>query len=206
MSNCKKCGNEFEPSKGLVSYCSLRCRNSRSFSEASRLKKSIANKDKHYVERKLINCGWCETEFKTIASRPRTYCSFLCKQRGVGRKGGLASSTSQNKRSKNEIYFSELCYTKFNDVITNQPIFNGWDADIIIPSIKLAILWNGIWHYKQITKSHSLKQVQNRDRIKLLEISKYGYTPYIIKDMGQYNKQFVETEFDKLIEYISKLI
>jgi hypothetical protein len=153
MSNCKKCRNEFEPSKGLVSYC-----------------------------------------------------SFLCKQRGVGRKGGLASSTSQNKRSKNEIYFSELCYTKFNDVITNQPIFNGWDADIIIPSIKLAILWNGIWHYKQITKSHSLKQVQNRDRIKLLEISKYGYTSYIIKDMGQYNKQFVETEFDKLIEYISKLI
>jgi hypothetical protein len=44
MSNCKKCGNEFEPSKGLVSYCSLNCRNSRSFSEDSKLKKSIANK------------------------------------------------------------------------------------------------------------------------------------------------------------------
>jgi 5-methylcytosine-specific restriction endonuclease McrA len=27
--NCKKCGNEFEPSKGLLSYCSMSCRNSR---------------------------------------------------------------------------------------------------------------------------------------------------------------------------------
>lgn len=27
--NCKKCGNEFEPSKGLTNYCSMSCRNSR---------------------------------------------------------------------------------------------------------------------------------------------------------------------------------
>jgi 5-methylcytosine-specific restriction endonuclease McrA len=29
MENCKKCGNEFYPQKGLKSYCSLSCRNSR---------------------------------------------------------------------------------------------------------------------------------------------------------------------------------
>ena len=44
MNMCKKCGTEFKPSKGLVSYCSLKCRNSRNFSEESKLKKSIANK------------------------------------------------------------------------------------------------------------------------------------------------------------------
>jgi hypothetical protein len=31
--NCKKCGNEFEPSKGLLSYCSMSCRNSRERSD-----------------------------------------------------------------------------------------------------------------------------------------------------------------------------
>jgi hypothetical protein len=44
MKTCKKCGNEFEPSKGLVSYCSLKCRNSRIQSDTVRLKKSLANK------------------------------------------------------------------------------------------------------------------------------------------------------------------
>ena len=29
MEKCKKCGNEFIPQKGLISYCSLACRNSR---------------------------------------------------------------------------------------------------------------------------------------------------------------------------------
>ena len=29
MKNCKKCDEEFEPSKGLIDYCSLACRNSR---------------------------------------------------------------------------------------------------------------------------------------------------------------------------------
>lgn len=31
--NCKKCNAEFEPTKGLLNYCSISCRNSRSFSE-----------------------------------------------------------------------------------------------------------------------------------------------------------------------------
>lgn len=44
MKTCKKCGTDFKPSKGLVSYCSLKCRNSRTFSEESKQKKRDANK------------------------------------------------------------------------------------------------------------------------------------------------------------------
>lgn len=44
MKKCKKCENEFEPIKGLVSYCSLACRNSRSWTDADKLKKSISAK------------------------------------------------------------------------------------------------------------------------------------------------------------------
>ena len=78
-------------------------------------------------------------------------------------------------------------------------MFNGWDADVIIEDIKTAILWNGKWHYVQLTEKHSVKQVQNRDSIKIEEIIKSGYTPYIIKDMGKYNPAFVEEEFNKFI-------
>lgn len=74
------------------------------------------------------------------------------------------------KRSKNEKKFCELCEKYFNNVEHNKPIFNGWDADIIIHDYKIAILWNGAWHYKQISKSSSLVQIQNRDVIKMNEI------------------------------------
>jgi hypothetical protein len=62
----------------------------------------------------------------------------------------------------------------------------------------LAILWNGNWHHKKLYKKHSLKQVQNRDRIKIKEIMEYDYEPYIINDYGKHNKLFVEEEFEKL--------
>lgn len=112
---------------------------------------------------------------------------------------GKLSAVSQSRRSKNEIHFANLCKTKFGEIKTNKPMFNGWDADIILPQQKIAILWNGVWHRKKITKQHSVKQVQNRDKIKLKEIQKCGYTPYVIEDNGGKNKSFVETEFNKLL-------
>lgn len=109
---------------------------------------------------------------------------------------------SENRRSKNEKYFCELCEKHFKNVKHNEPIFNGWDADIIIEDAKIAVLWNGKWHYQKIKGNHSLEQVQNRDKIKIQEIENCGYKPYIIKDMGKYNTQFVETEFKKLINIV----
>lgn len=109
---------------------------------------------------------------------------------------------SEARRSKNEIYFAELCEKYFDTIQTNVSIFNGWDADIIIEDIKYAILWNGVWHYKKITENHSVEQVQNRDKIKLKEIKNKGYTPYIIKDMGKHNKEFVEKQFEELLKIL----
>lgn len=64
------------------------------------------------------------------------------------------------------------------------------------------MLWNGKWHYEKITKNHSVKQVQNRDKIKIEEIKKAGYIPYIIKDNGKYNTNKVENEFNLLLENV----
>lgn len=108
----------------------------------------------------------------------------------------------ENRRSKNEKYFCELCEKHFKNVKHNEPIFNGWDADIIIEDAKIAVLWNGKWHYQKIKTNHSVEQVQNRDKIKIQEIENCGYKPYIIKDMGKYNTQFVEAEFKKLINIV----
>lgn len=117
--------------------------------------------------------------------------------KGIQHQGDL-------RRSKNEIEFCKLCEEYFDNVKHNESIFNGWDADVIIEDIKFAVLWNGPWHYKQITKSHSVKQTQNRDKIKVKEIEECGWTPYIIKDMGKANKDFVKEKFDEFLKYLKE--
>ena len=148
-------------------------------------------------------CPICNKE-GSDRRRPKITCSRSCSmvlrnRSGLARIAGLASVKVQSRRSKNEILLSELCQEYFNNVLTNEPIFNGWDADIILEDHKLAILWNGKWHYQKIHKGHSLEQTQNRDKIKLKEIYKKGYTPYVITDLGKYSKNKVEFEFQTLL-------
>jgi len=50
MKNCTKCSKEFEPVKGLKNYCSIECRNSRTWSEADKTKKSKAAKQSDKVK------------------------------------------------------------------------------------------------------------------------------------------------------------
>lgn len=59
---CKKCNNDFTPQKGLKSYCSLSCRNSRTWSEEDKKKKSISAKNSLKVKQankeKAKNIDW----------------------------------------------------------------------------------------------------------------------------------------------------
>lgn len=150
-------------------------------------------------------CIVCKNNFQPTQASVKM-CSMVCsiaftrtpeyRKNAIqnGSKGGKVSATKQSKRSKNEIYFAELCQEYFT-ITTNEPYFDGWDADVIIHEQKIAVLWNGAWHYKQISRTQQLTQVQARDKVKTAIINKYGYTPYVIKDMGKYDKRFVEEQF-----------
>ena len=200
-------------------FCSRSCANSRILSQEQKEKisKSLIKKNhlKNYTrERNFKICKVCRAEY-ILAKGISTpmFCSMKCygyykshkrdflseetllKYRECGKR--VAQYFKENRRSKNEIAFCELCKTKFEKVLNNEPMFNGWDADIILPDLKIAILWNGRWHYEKITSKHSVEQVQNRDKIKINEIIKSGYYPYIIKDLGKYSKKKVNEEFGK---------
>ena len=210
--NCKKCNQEFsqeiikEGSDYIKEFCSVTCSHSRL--QTDEMNKSRSLKLQGKTENR--KCEHCENEFEVKSYSKKRFCSILCSNRSNpitsddARKGGLNSSTTQSekRRSKNEILFAKLCTEYFKKVETNKQIFNGWDADVIIDDIKIAVLWNGKWHYEKITKKHSVIQVQNRDKIKIKEIKKCGYTPYVIKDMGKYNPEFVNEEFNKFINYM----
>lgn len=225
---CENCGKVMTEYFGSGRFCSRSCANSRIQTPEDKLKKRLSailsyrnnnkrcnKKDSKKIEADKIdryaqNPKFCKCCGKRISynDRHRTTCSKECEYKlkaDGGHKGGRQSANLQVKRSKNEINFCEICEDYFGkeNVIHNVPMFNGWDADIIITNLKIAILWNGPWHYRQVTKTHKLKQVQNRDMIKINEIKKCGFEPYIIKDMGKGKKSKVIDEFEKLKQYLN---
>ena len=203
-----KCGNKYSVNiteyifgKGdYRKFCSRKC------IRPKKIKEVKLGRGKHKRPRKTPvynKCQYCQFEYEAKNIKQR-FCSVNCAHKNLTeiqiknnhhQKMGLKSVTSQNKRSKNEIAFAELCEKNFKKVLFNEPIFNGWDADIIIEDFKIAILWNGIWHYEKITKKHSLIQVQNRDKIKLFEINSCKYIAYVIKDIGKFDMDKVELEW-----------
>lgn len=217
---CENCGKVMIEYFGSGRFCSRSCANSRIQTSEDKLKKrlsailSYSKKDSKKIEANKINkyeqnpkiCKCCGGKI-SYNDRHRTTCSKECEYKlkaDGGHKGGRQSVNLQGRRSKNEIAFCEPCEKCFGEdkVLHNIPMFNGWDADIIISHLKIAILWNGPWHYRQVTKTHKLRQVQNRDMIKINEIKKYGFEPYIIKDMGKGKKSKVIDEFEKLKQYL----
>jgi hypothetical protein len=181
---------------------------------------NILNSKKSYIKRwgnkpllkdTTRNCEWCKNKYKPKMSIQR-FCSrkcanlFLNKDKDVNflrsQKGGNNSMLTLNRRSKAEIYFSELCIEYFTKpaVTCNEQFFidkNGgkWDADIIIHHLKIAILYNGIFHYKKVYKDQKLERMIVKDRLKEKIIIANGYTYYIVKDMGSFNKPFVQEQF-----------
>lgn len=197
---CSKCNIFYEIDKrGKTKY--LLCNSCKGI---IRIEKKSIPKIKILKERKIrirfsvirtLICQICSISFDGKCAK---YCNS-CRTKRF-QLAGRNSASKRVLRSKNEIYFYELCKTHFKNVRHNEPIFNGWDADVIIDDLKIAVLWNGKWHYEKITEKHSVIQVQNRDKIKIKEIKKFGYIPYIIKDVGKNKKSFVESEFQKFIK------
>ena len=177
MTICENCNKEHNGTYGSGRFCSSKC--ARSFAtkhNREEINKKTSEKLKqNFTKIYYYTCKFCDKIFIS-KSKKRTYCNTSCQNLdGHASFAGKVSAASRIKRSKNEILFADLCIKNFNNVKTNVVMFNGWDADIVIEDLKLAILWNGPWHYVDgLGKNHSLKQVRNRDKIKIREIAKAG--------------------------------
>jgi G:T-mismatch repair DNA endonuclease (very short patch repair protein)/DNA-binding Xre family transcriptional regulator len=189
---CPKCNTLHEKSG---KFCSRSCANSRKWSEADKLKKSISAKNSDKIKqagknrrpildritKRCVACG-CEVDVIITYKRKNVTCkSDECKKHQK-RLAGISSANKRKLRSKSEKLLYNLCSKHFN-VTHNQQIANGWDADILLHDYKIAILWNGPWHYKEMGFSnHSLKQVVNRDCKKIIEFEKLGWEVLIYED------------------------
>ena len=220
-STCPECGKNFPNKSGgnkAKTWCTTMCANLATArtrdQEALCAKAAITRSLKPKVKRGhadvTLLCANCHVSFtRKWIYREKIFCSKTCcgqfQGKKFGRDSGRKSAQKMVRRSKNEILFSEMCAERWA-IVCNEPMFDGWDADVVIPDLKVAVLWNGIWHYKEgIRPGHSLLQVQTRDQIKLKVIEKYGYRSYVIRDMGKHNPKFVKEEFEKFVEWCKSL-
>ena len=152
-----------------------------------------------FLNETIRTCEYCKKEYTPKRSNQKL-CNEKCrvlfnvsepyrnKMKQKGSIGGTISAERQQRRSKNESLFANYCIKHFGEdnVLCNIRFFKDkkgkyWDCDVIILSIKTAIAWQGLWHYKQITKNHNLKQVQARDEIKRNIIKQNNFKLYEIK-------------------------
>lgn len=201
---CKKCEINFSSKHKEQIYCSLKCSEHSKEKYSEMGKKSIQLKfvDKVLLKHTLKQCLYCNNNFVPTRNVQK-YCSRNCalSHTHILIKNGTIK-TNSNNRGKAEIYFSKLCMNHFgeDDILCNEKLFkdkNGglWDADIIIKSLKIAVLYDGIFHFVKVKKDMKLEQIKSRDKLKRSIILSNGYKYYTVKDLGKFNKSFVENEF-----------
>lgn len=140
------------------------------------------NKSK-YTKIKLNNCELCNEKFYTKYKTKRRYCFNIKCIKEIQSQNGRINANNRVKRSRAEIELYDLCKNVFCNVTHNRIISSGWDADIILEEERIAIMWDGPWHYKQMPhKNHSLKQVQRRDKIKKKLFESLGWTVVSFQD------------------------
>lgn len=198
LKNCPKCSSPFLTNPTTASHkkcftCAEQVKKEKNEKQAKKLKsqpkppKPLNHRKKSPNKIRLCECG------ADLTNSKRDKCK-TCKP----------IIRIAQKRSKNEISFADKCTEKWN-CSYNECLFNGWDADVIIKDLKIAVLWNGIWHYSTVNfkdKPTSLLQIQTRDKLKMKQIIAAGWTPYIIKDLKNANEKKVQNEFELFLTYL----
>ena len=114
----------------------------------------------------------------------------------------------KSRRSKIEEKFYNLLVKEFpNLTILNndKTMLKGLEVDIAIPSLKLAIEWNGIVHFKPIYGEDKLNKIQNRDAEKLQIACNKNINLIVISDTTS-NDKILKDAFEKTRDILTSLL
>jgi hypothetical protein len=84
-------------------------------------------------------------------------------------------------------------------------MLNGLEVDIAIPSLNLAIEWNGIVHFKPIYGQTKLNKIQDKDAEKIKIASNKNINLIVISDLVS-NDIILQKAFDNVKNIIKNLI
>ena len=155
---------------------------------------------------KIKECKNCKKEIKRQTSQlKKTKYSFCSKSCAATYNNKLKR---KSRRSKIEAKFYDLIVKEFIDlnILSNdKTMLDGYEVDIAIPELKLAIEWNGIVHFKPIYGTTKLNKIQSRDSQKLKIASNKNINLIVIPDLVS-NDKILNKAFNDVKNIINKLI
>ena len=107
-----------------------------------------------------------------------------------------------------EIMLYEMIKQEFPNLIiapNDKKLLDGYEVDIGIPSINLAIEWNGIVHYEPIYGSVKLENIKQRDVEKREIARKKNIDLIVVPDLVS-NKKYVVEAFQNIKKIINVLV
>jgi hypothetical protein len=113
----------------------------------------------------------------------------------------------KSRRSKCEIMLYEMLKNRFPNVAMmagDKTMLNGYEVDIAIPSLNLAIEWNGIVHFLPIYGKDKLHRVQTNDQKKLSLAAEKGIELIVIPDLVS-TPQRVKEAFIQIAKHIESI-
>jgi hypothetical protein len=206
-TKCHFCGKEF-----MRKNCdSPKHRSNRSNKQGYVLSgKEFCSKTCFYksVNKKVtVPCAWCGKEVikgqsdlrKTKSGK--SFCSSSC--------GASFNNTQRRKsrRSKCEKMLCEMLVLEFPNmsiIANDRDLLDGFEVDISLPEIKLAIEWNGIIHFKAIYGTDKLAKIQNRDDQKIKIAKEKGITLIVVPDLVS-TEAYVKEVFQEIKKTIKIL-
>jgi len=193
--NCTLCDKEFFVIKSRYKkitkhcFCSVEC------------------SSKHHTKKVEVNCLICDKKFlkpfDRIAKRPRHCCSPECAIELV-----KSQKNWGGRRSKLEIYVEEKLKKEFNLNFLFNKTTIGYELDIHIPEIDLAIEINGITHYEPIygeeifrrrlyIDEQKIKECLSRNiKLEILKVSRDKNYPHILEKRYQEIKSIIQQRLD----------
>jgi len=170
--------------------------------------KECSNKHNTQINTVISNCGFCDKVIKKTLSQSnksksgKLFCNSSC----------AASYNNKlkrkSRRSKIETKFYNLLVKEFpnlNILANNKTMLDGLEVDVSIPSLSLAIEWNGIVHFKPIYGQTKLSKIQDKDAKKLKIAANKDINLIIIPDLVS-NDKILKQAFDDVKDIINKLL
>ncbi len=147
-----------------------------------------------------VNCNKNVLKEKSKLS-PNIFCSNSCSASYNNR------FKRKSRRSRCEQLLCEMITASFPllHLITNdKTALNGYEVDIYIPSLRLAIEWNGIVHFQPLYGEDKLETIQRRDSEKVQLAAANKINLIVIPDLVSTEK-YVKRAFNDIIPIIQRL-
>lgn len=215
-ATCAECGTSFrraetEIAKVERTFCSQRCSatfyNRQKWGELRKgrvpIQRCKGNRTtyisweirKPRPSKPIRHCQTCGNETKN-----HSYCNGTCRNRALNK-------LIKGSRSKAERVLTTALHEAYPDWTISEndrTVLNGLELDIYIPEIRLAIEWNGVFHYEPIHGIGHLDKIMKKDNIKIEKCREIGVELIIICDRTSHDA-FIRETVAALIEQLRPL-